>query len=102
MHRGPKLRAALERLSVEFQESAISEILRATQGYPYFLQEWGLHVWNAAPSSPIRAADVERLTPEIIAHLNANFFRVRFDRLTTLQQKYLRAIAELGPGPCSS
>jgi len=24
---------------------------------------------------------------------------VRFDRLTALQQKYLRAMAELGPGP---
>jgi hypothetical protein len=88
-----------EHEGIEFQESAVSEILRATQGYPYFLQEWGFHVWNAAPKSPIRAADVERVTPEIIAHLDANFFRVRFDRLTTLQQKYLRAMAELGPGP---
>jgi hypothetical protein len=68
-------------------------------GYPYFLQEWGFHVWNSAQKSPIRAADVEHVTPEIIAHLDANFFRVRFDRLTTLQQKYLRAMAELGPGP---
>jgi len=27
------------------------------------------------------------------------FFRVRFDRLTPLEKKYLRAMAELGPGP---
>lgn len=59
-----------EHEGVEFQESAVSEILRATQGYPYFLQEWGFHVWNAAQKSPIRAADVERVTPEIIAHLD--------------------------------
>lgn len=27
------------------------------------------------------------------------FFRVRFDRLTPGEKKYLRAMAELGPGP---
>jgi hypothetical protein len=56
-------------------------------------------VWNAAERSPICGADVERVTPGIVAHLDANFFRVRFDRLTALQQKYLRAMAELGAGP---
>ena len=84
---------------VKFQDAAVEEILRATQGYPYFLQEWGFHVWNATSKSPIRVSDVQRITPEIVAHLDANFFRVRFDRLTSLQQKYLRAMAELGAGP---
>jgi hypothetical protein len=42
---------------------------------------------------------VQEATPGIIQHLDSNFFRVRFDRLTQLQQKYLRAMAELGPGP---
>lgn len=88
-----------EHEGIKFRISAVEEILRATQCYPYFLQEWGFHVWNAAEKSPIRGADVERVTPDIIAHLDANFFRVRFDRLTALQQKYLRAMAELGAGP---
>ena len=88
-----------EHEGIKFQNAAVEEILRATQCYPYFLQEWGFHVWNAAEKSPIRSADVERVTPDIVAHLDANFFRVRFDRLTALQQKYLRAMAELGPGP---
>jgi len=85
--------------SVEFEDSAIEEILRVTERYPYFIQEWGFHVWNSAPASPIRSIDVEQATPGVIAHLDANFFRVRFDRLTLLQQKYLRAMAELGVGP---
>lgn len=37
-----------------------------------------------------------------MSHLDNNFFRVRFDRLTPLEQKYLRAMAELGPGPCAT
>lgn len=84
---------------VEFSADAISAILRVTEGYPYFLQEWGFHVWNYAEKNPIAKRDVDMATPEIIRHLDKNFFRVRFDRLTPLQQKYLRAMAELGPGP---
>ena len=84
---------------VDFQDDAVEEILRVTERYPYFIQEWGFHVWNSAPASPIQLAQVQQATPGIIAHLDANFFRVRFDRLTPLQQKYLRAMAELGPGP---
>ena len=84
---------------VEFDAEAIEEILRVTDRYPYFIQEWGFHVWNAAPASPIRRTDVLQANPEVIAHLDASFFRVRFDRLTLLQQKYLRAMAELGRGP---
>jgi hypothetical protein len=83
---------------VEFEEAAVQEILEATKGYPYFIQEWGSNIWDVAPQTPITRQDVINATPEIIAHLDANFFRVRFDRLTGLQQKYLRAMAELGPG----
>ena len=83
----------------DFQADAVEEILRVTERYPYFIQEWGFQVWNSAPGSPIQLAYVQQATPSIIAHLDANFFRVRFDRLTPLQQKYLRAMAELGAGP---
>lgn len=34
-----------------------------------------------------------------IADLDASFFRVRFDRLTPLEKRYLRAMAQLGEGP---
>jgi hypothetical protein len=84
---------------VYFDDDAIDEILRITERYPYFIQEWGFHVWNHAPSTTIIREDVVTATPGVITHLDTNFFRVRFDRLTLLQQKYLRAMAELGPGP---
>lgn len=96
-------RAALvkpvEAEGLAYDEDAVSEILQLTDRYPYFIQEWGFHVWNAANGPNIHLADVERATPDIISHLDNNFFRVRFDRLTALQQKYLRAMAALGSGP---
>jgi hypothetical protein len=84
---------------VDFTPEAVSEIISATQGYPYFLQEWGKHAWDVAGQSPITLADVLAASIEAIAALDESFFRVRFDRLTPAEKKYLRAMAELGPGP---
>jgi hypothetical protein len=80
-------------------DDAIERIVRETQGYPYFLQEWGKHAWDAAPVSPITVRDVELASRTAVAALDASFFRVRFDRLTPLEKRYLRGMAELGPGP---
>jgi len=87
---------------VAFTDGALDAILRITERYPYFLQVWGKYVWDIAAQSPITRNDVDRSNDEIIDHLDANFFRTRFDRLTPLQQHYMRAMAELGPGPHQS
>ena len=87
------------REGVAFNADAISEVLRQTKGYPYFLQEWGKHCWDAADASPIELHDAQRATAEALAELDASFFRVRFDRLTPAQKRYLRAMAVLGGGP---
>jgi len=84
---------------VEVDEKAVDRIIRETQGYPYFLQEWGKHAWDAAQASPITEADVISASQQAVAALDESFFRVRFDRLTPSEKKYLRAMAKLGPGP---
>ena len=84
---------------VAVDDAALQRIIETTRGYPYFLQEWGKHAWDAADTSPIDLADVERATLSATAALDDSFFRVRFDRLTPSERRYLRAMAELGPGP---
>lgn len=86
-------------LAVEFTDAALDRILVATKGYPYFVQEWGKHAWDVASVSPITAEDVDAASIVAIAALDESFFRVRFDRLTPAEKRYLRAMAELGPGP---
>ena len=93
------LREPVLAAGVRFDPSALDEIFRLTQGYPYFIQEWGYQSWNVAPSSPITLEIVRRATAKVIPRLDQNFFRVRFDRLTPSEKNFLRAIAELGPGP---
>ena len=81
------------------EPAAIAQIITETRGYPYFLQEWGKHAWEAADESPITLRDVGLASKTAIAALDASFFRVRFDRLTPLEKRYLRAMADLGAGP---
>jgi hypothetical protein len=88
-----------EAQGVEIEADALTRIVEETRGYPYFLQEWGKHAWDSAAASPITLRDVEVATASVIAALDESFFRVRLDRLTQLEKKYLRAMAELGPGP---
>ncbi|WP_434772566.1 AAA family ATPase [Pseudomonas entomophila] len=83
----------------EIEEDAIQQIANVTQGYPYFIQEWGKHSWNVALASPITKADVDKAGTAATEALDRSFFRVRFDRLTPREQDYLRAMAELGAGP---
>lgn len=99
----PEARIAIARpveaRDVRIDDNALQRIIQETHGYPYFLQEWGKHAWDAADASPITLQDVELASQSAIAALDESFFRVRFDRLTPVERKYLRAMAELGPGP---
>lgn len=92
------LQSPVQRQGVHFTEDAIDEVLKVTQGYPYFLQQWGYEAWDIATGNVIDLRDVQRATERSIKELDQSFFRVRFDRLTPREKEYLRALAELGLG----
>lgn len=95
------LQTPVEQLGIHFSPEALNIIYNTTKGYPYFLQEWGYHAWNEAKagSSKITADDVKKANELSISNLDKNFFRVRFDRLTPAERKYVRALAEFGGKP---
>jgi hypothetical protein len=93
------LQGPVEREGIRFTEAALNAIITITEGYPYFLQEWGYHAWNKAGTDPISVEVVRDTYDAAIKSLDESFFRVRFDRLTPREKDYLRAMAELGPGP---
>jgi len=93
------LQDPVQESGVSFEQDSLQEIYRLTQGYPYFLQEWGYQAWNRAVNSPIDLAVVQNASETVIHRLDENFFRVRFDRLTPGEKRFLRAMAHLGPDP---
>lgn len=86
-------------LGVSFEDEAVEEIIKKTDGYPYFLQEWGKHAWDLALESPITKTDVEEASQLTIATLDESFFKVRLERTTPSERRYLKAMADLGAGP---
>ena len=93
------LRDPARAAGLAFEPKALDEVFRVTQGYPYFLQEWGYQAWNLAKESPITLKVIKSATETAVARLDKNFFRVRFDRCTPSEKSFLRAMAELGAGP---
>ena len=93
------IRLPIEAEGETIDTGALDSILMVTKGYPYFLQEWGRHCWDVASKSPITRADVTDASAVALSELDASFFRVRFDRLTPAEKRYLRGMAELGEGP---
>lgn len=83
-------------------DSALIKIREITEGYPYFLQEWGFQSWNTADESPIDESDIEKATDNALRRLDDGFFQVRFDRLTPKEREYVIAMAEIGKGPYRS
>lgn len=81
---------------------ALDDIFVQTQGYPYFLQEWGHQCWNAAQGNHIDLDDAKRATVLATQRLDNGFFKVRFDRLTPKEREYVIAMARLGKGPYRS
>jgi len=88
---------------VAWDDGALIRILHLTEGYPYFVQEFGKQTWDIAsgPSS-ITVDDVERAAPLAVAELDGGFFQVRTGRLTDQERWYLRAMAELETSPMKS
>ncbi|MEY3521807.1 MAG: hypothetical protein RLZZ177_2522 [Pseudomonadota bacterium] len=93
------LRKPAQQLGVHYTDDAALAIVEKTQGYPYFLQEWGKHTWDVATTSPITLDVVKTATQLSIAGLDESFFKVRLERTTPSERRYLRAMADLGPGP---
>ena len=86
-------------LGVTYAPAAVKAIIDFTEGYPYFLQEYGKLVWDRALGPVIEADDVLQSQDAVEAKLDSSFFRVRTDRVSELELQYMRAMAELGSAP---
>ena len=84
---------------VLIEPDAAEMVAEITDGYPYFIQEYGKAIWDMTEAPPVRAADVRAAREVVEAKLDESFFRVRIERASELELAYLRAMAELGAEP---
>jgi hypothetical protein len=91
-----------EKAGVTYQPVSLNRIFAYSQGYPYFVQEYGKHVWNCADDLKVTLRDVETAHTEVLAELDKGFFHVRLERTPQSEQDYMAAMADLGTGPWRS
>ena len=92
------IRAPLSEGGVAIDDRALRLVAQESRGYPYFIQEWGYQLWNRAAGKPIQSKDVNALAGKVEARLDANFFRVRIERLTPGERDFLKNMGKVG-GP---
>ncbi|MDJ0961338.1 MAG: ATP-binding protein [Acidimicrobiia bacterium] len=88
-----------EEIGVSWTPDASEAIVDLSDGFPFFVQTWAYHTWNAAIDDPISAADVERAAPNANHALDSSFFAARIARIPASEVAYVQALASLGPGP---
>jgi hypothetical protein len=87
---------------VDYDESAALAVVHESAGYPYFIQEYGLELWNHAETSPITNTEVQAVHEIVTDSLARNFFGTRFQLATDAEQRYLAAMASLEHPPYRS
>ncbi len=90
-----------QKLNVMYEDGAVNEIKKWTEGYPYFIQELCDTVWEYTDKEIISESDVERVIPTFETNLDKGFFKVRFDRCTKKEQDFLFAMVKCGDLPCT-
>jgi len=86
-------------IGVTWSPEALAEIVDRSDGYPFFVQVWAFHTWNAASDDPISRADVDRAVTAVSLALDGAFFAARIARIPESELTYVRSLASLGPGP---
>lgn len=84
------------RMGGGYTANALDLLTDASQGYPYFLQEFGKAIWDIAPGAPFTTQDAHDALEAGRAALDQGFFPSRWDRATPAERRYLRAIAATG------
>lgn len=81
---------------VTWERDGLARAIATAQGYPYFLQSVGKHVWDNARRSPITLEDVDVGLSEARREVDDGLYRSRWERATPAQRELLRSLAEIG------
>ena len=92
---GEAIAVPLKEKGIDIDEETKRYIYVNTQGYPYFLQEWGYRVWNVAIGPAIRREDAVVAAAEVQECMDKSFYRVRYERLTPKEIKFMRGMSEI-------
>jgi hypothetical protein len=78
---------------VVFEDDALEHIFGETEGYPYFLQQYGKYAWDVASPKRITIEDARLGGREAQERLDEGFFQVRYERASAAERGFLGAMS---------
>lgn len=95
------IRVPAEKFDVHYTDEAIDRIVEITKGYPFFIQQLCQIVYQNTDSKSIDVTDVEQNIEEFWSVLDNGFFKVRYERCSASDKKFIFAMVQCGELPCT-
>ena len=86
---------------VKYTEEAIDKIYNITKGYPFFIQMLCSIVYEKTNKELIEVQDVDCSIPYFYRALDSGFFKVRYERCSLADKKFIFAMVKCGELPCT-
>lgn len=91
----------VKKIGVSYTKEAINDIINMTKGYPFFIQQFCQIVYNNVNDKIIQKMDIEKSVDEFFKVLDIGFFRVRYERCSDGEKKFIFAMVKCGELPCT-
>jgi AAA ATPase-like protein len=86
-----------ERIAIE--DRALDMLVDASAGYPFFVQKYASAAWNHHRGHSVTVDDAAGTIPAVRALVEKTFYADEFRRLSPRERLFVKALAQLGPGP---
>ncbi len=91
----------VERFNVTYTDGALNKIVDITKGYPYFIQQFCQVIYNNTNGNVIDENDVENSISDFFDVLDKGFFKVRYERCSDTDKKFIFAMVDCDELPCT-
>lgn len=90
-----------KKFGVSYTKESISKIINVTKGYPFFIQQLCQIVYNNMDNKIIGEEDIENGISAFFETLDTGFFKVRYERCSDGDKKFVFAMVKCGELPCT-
>lgn len=91
-----------KKFGVSYTYEAISKIIDVTKGYPFFIQQLCQIVYNnISDGMIINRENIEIGIPDFFETLDTGFFKVRYERCSDGDKRFIFAMVRCGELPCT-
>ena len=90
-----------QKLHVSYSAEAVEKITELSKGYPFFIQQLCQLVFDHASDQVITLDDVNAVIPGFFQVLDNGFFKVRYERCSDADRRFIFAMVACGTLPCT-